>query len=79
MFDRAFVLHEYRGEEQFQVAGFDVLALRLPHYTLETYGFRVTCDGVTIAYSGDSAPSDALVALARGRRPLRLRGDARAR
>ena len=31
MFDRAFVLHEYRGEEQFQVAGFDVLALRLPH------------------------------------------------
>jgi ribonuclease BN (tRNA processing enzyme) len=64
MLDRAFLLHEYRGEEPFQVAGFDVLALRLPHYSLETYGFRVTRGGVTVAYSGDSAPSDALVALA---------------
>jgi ribonuclease BN (tRNA processing enzyme) len=64
MFDRAFLLHEYRGEEPFQVAGFDVLALRLPHYSLETYGFRVSRGGVTVAYSGDSAPSEALVALA---------------
>ena len=45
MFDRAFVLHEYRGGEPFAAGGFEVLALRLPHYTLETYGFRVTGDG----------------------------------
>jgi ribonuclease BN (tRNA processing enzyme) len=66
MFDRAFVLHEYRGGEPFVAAGFEVLALRLPHYTLETYGFRVTADDVALAYSGDSAPSDHLVELARG-------------
>jgi ribonuclease BN (tRNA processing enzyme) len=65
MFDRAFELREYRGGEPFTVAGFEVLALRLPHYSLETYGFRVTDDDVTLAYSGDSAPSDNLVELAR--------------
>ncbi len=32
--------------------------MRLPHYTLETYGFRLASGGVTIAYSGDSGPSD---------------------
>ena len=46
-------------------AGFEVTAVRLPHYTLETYGFRVERDGVTLAYSGDSAPSGRLVELAR--------------
>ena len=40
-------------------------ATRLPHYTLETYGFRVT-DGVsTLAYSGDTGPSPALAEVAR--------------
>jgi len=65
MFDLAFVLHEYRGGESFMTAGFEVLALRVPHYSLETYGFRVGADGVTLAYSGDSAPSDQLVEVAR--------------
>jgi ribonuclease BN (tRNA processing enzyme) len=65
MFDRAFDLHEYRGGETFTAAGFDVVAVRVPHYTLETYGFRVSSDGVTLAYSGDSAPSENLIELAR--------------
>jgi ribonuclease BN (tRNA processing enzyme) len=39
--------------------------VRLPHYTLETYGFRVSRDGVTLAYSGDSGPSERLADLAR--------------
>ena len=39
--------------------------IRLPHYTLETYGFRLTVDGKTIAYSGDSGPSERLAELAR--------------
>jgi ribonuclease BN (tRNA processing enzyme) len=66
MFDRSFDLHEYTGEQPFTAAGFEVTAVRLPHYTLETYGFRVGRDGATVAYSGDSAPSERLTVLARG-------------
>ena len=65
MFERAFVLHEYEDGVPFTAAGFEVTPVRLPHYTLETYGFRVAGDGRTVAYSGDSAPSEDLVALAR--------------
>jgi ribonuclease BN (tRNA processing enzyme) len=65
MFERAFVLHEYEDETPFVTSGFEVTPLRLPHYTLETYGFRVACEGRTVAYSGDSAPSERLVELAR--------------
>jgi ribonuclease BN (tRNA processing enzyme) len=39
--------------------------MRLPHYTLETYGFRIHNGTSTIAYSGDSGPSDRLAELAR--------------
>jgi ribonuclease BN (tRNA processing enzyme) len=65
MFDRVFTVREYAPEQPFMAAGFEVLPLRLPHYTLETYGFRLSADGVTLAYSGDSGPSDRLVELAR--------------
>ena len=66
MFDRVFRVREYAPEELFMAAGFEVTPLRLPHYTLETYGFRLSADGVTVAYSGDSGPSERLVELARG-------------
>jgi ribonuclease BN (tRNA processing enzyme) len=66
MFDRVFTLREYAAEQSFTAAAFEVTPLRLPHYTLETYGFRLSADGSTIAYSGDSGPSERLVALARG-------------
>jgi ribonuclease BN (tRNA processing enzyme) len=65
MFERQFELQEYHDSEPFTAAGFDVTAIRLPHYTLETYGFRVSRDGATLAYSGDSAPSERLEELAR--------------
>jgi ribonuclease BN (tRNA processing enzyme) len=65
MFERAFVLREYEDGVPFAAAGFEVAPMRLPHYTLETYGFRLSCEGHTIAYSGDSAPSERLVELAR--------------
>jgi len=42
MFETTFSLREYRESEPFHAAGLEVRALRLPHYTLETYGFRVT-------------------------------------
>jgi ribonuclease BN (tRNA processing enzyme) len=65
MFDRVFTVREYQPDEPFMAAGIEVTPLRLPHYTLETYGLRLAADGSTIAYSGDSGPSERLVDLAR--------------
>jgi ribonuclease BN (tRNA processing enzyme) len=66
MFERTFELKEYREAEPFGAAGLEVTALRLPHYRLQTFGFRVSNGARTIAYSGDSGPSDRLAELARG-------------
>lgn len=65
MFDLVFTVREYEPEQTFEAAGFDVTPLRLPHYTLETYGFRLANGTTTIAYSGDTGPSDRLAELAR--------------
>jgi len=65
MFERAFVISEYSDGKPFTAAGFELVPSRLPHYTIETYGFRISAEGKTVAYSGDSAPSDRLVELAR--------------
>ena len=40
------------------------MPIRLPNYRLETYGFRLAANGKTIAYSGDSGPSERLAELA---------------
>jgi ribonuclease BN (tRNA processing enzyme) len=66
MFADAFDLREYAEGEPFQAAGFAVTALPLPHYTIGSHGFRVTDGRATVAYSGDTGPSDRLVELARG-------------
>ena len=39
--------------------------MRLPHYRLETYGFRVTNGEATLAYTGDTGPSERIAELAR--------------
>lgn len=66
MFERAFVLMEYDAETSFTTAaGLDVLPVRLPHYGLETYGFRVTNGSATLAYTGDTGPSDRIAELGR--------------
>ena len=65
MFDRVFTVREYDAEEAFETAGIEVIPMRLPHYRLETYGFRLSANGTTIAYSGDSGPSERLAELAR--------------
>ena len=66
MFETAFEVREFAPAEPFTAAGFRVDACRLPHYTLISYGFRVTADDRTLAYSGDSAPTEELGTLARG-------------
>lgn len=64
MWEAAFVLRDYVEGEPFEAGGQRLVARRLPHYRLRTYGFRVESDAV-LAYSGDSAPDGALVELAR--------------
>ena len=39
--------------------------MRLPHYRLETYGFRVTNGEATLAYTGDTGPSERIAELGR--------------
>ena len=57
---------EYDAETPFTTAaGLDVLPVRLPHYRLETYGFRVTNGAATLAYTGDTGPSERIADLAR--------------
>jgi len=65
MFERTFHMSEYQPGIPFTVGDLAVTATRVPHYTLETYAFRVESHGRVLAYSGDSAPSEELVKTAR--------------
>jgi ribonuclease BN (tRNA processing enzyme) len=65
MFERTFDVHEYDEDETFEAAGLRVTPVRLPHYTLRTFGFRVSNETRTLAYSGDCGPSERLAELAR--------------
>ena len=66
MFSDTFQLNEYAEGEPFTAAGLTVTATRVPHYTVPTFAFRIGDGTRTLTYSGDSAPSDALVEAARG-------------
>jgi ribonuclease BN (tRNA processing enzyme) len=68
MWERAFQPREYVEGTAFEAAGFSVDAIRLPHYTMLAFGFRVRDleGGRVLAYSGDSAPTGELAELARG-------------
>jgi ribonuclease BN (tRNA processing enzyme) len=65
MWDSTFELRDYEEDVPFEAAGFTLTALRMPHYTLRTYGLRVADGDRTLAYSGDSGPSEQLAELAR--------------
>jgi ribonuclease BN (tRNA processing enzyme) len=65
MFERIFDLAEYEPDVPFAAAGYTVTASRVPHYRLEAYAFRVSDGDRSLAYSGDSGPSEALSELAR--------------
>ena len=65
MFERTFHVREYAPDTPFQVGDLAVTAVRVPHYRLETYAFRVQSNSSVLAYSGDSAPSEELVTAAR--------------
>jgi ribonuclease BN (tRNA processing enzyme) len=63
--EHAFELREYRAEETFSAAGFEVVPVPLAHYQELTFGLRVTDGRRTVAYSGDTAPTPRLADLAR--------------
>ena len=65
MFERTFDLDEYDPDTPFRIGKLEVTPTRVPHYTLQTYAFRVQSNGAVLAYSGDSAPSGELVRSAR--------------
>ena len=65
MFESTFRLAEYEDGRPFTTVGASVTPLRVLHYRMPAFGFRVADNGVVLAYSGDSGPSDALPELAR--------------
>jgi ribonuclease BN (tRNA processing enzyme) len=65
MFERIFGVHEYQPGVEFEAAEHTVLAAKVPHYRLAAHALRVSDGSRTIAYSGDSGPSSALVEIAR--------------
>jgi ribonuclease BN (tRNA processing enzyme) len=65
MFEDVFDVHEYAEGEAFAAGGLEVNALRMEHYNQRSYGLRVSDGERTLAYSGDTGPSDQLTELAR--------------
>ncbi len=65
MFERTFDIREYSEDEPFTINGLELRAVRVPHYTLRTFALRVTDGQRTLAYSGDSGPSERLAEVAR--------------
>ena len=65
MFKDAFDVREYVRGEPFSAAGFEITPVKVLHYELDAYGFRVSANRTVLAYSGDSGPDDALAELAR--------------
>jgi ribonuclease BN (tRNA processing enzyme) len=63
--DSVFEVREYEEATPFSAAGFDLVALRLDHYSELTFGLRISNHASTLAYSGDTGPSENLAELAR--------------
>ena len=65
MFDRVFTVREYAAEEPFRAAGIEVTPVRLPHYRLQTYGFRLAANGRRSPTRATAGRASALAELAR--------------
>lgn len=64
MLDDAYDLREFHPGDRFTVGPFDITTAALPHF-VPNAGFRLSAAGWTLAYTGDTGPSDAIVTLAR--------------
>ena len=65
MFEDAFRVSEYRRRRRIRDRRHERHSEASAGYDLLAFGFRVSCNGKTVAYSGDSGPSDELTELAR--------------
>src|SRR5262249_50986362 len=65
MFERVFRVSEYEHGVPTSMAGFEVVPVRMKHYRMDSYGFRVSNGSQVLAYSGDAAFGETLVELAR--------------
>ncbi len=57
-------LRTFEAGVQFEVGPFDVDTFELPHHVPDA-GFRISAGGVTLAYTGDTGPTEDLLTLAR--------------
>jgi ribonuclease BN (tRNA processing enzyme) len=64
MLDDALTLNEFTPGDRLAVGPFDVRTWLLPHW-LPNAGLRLTADGETLAYTGDTGPAPELTDLAR--------------
>ncbi|MFI0960933.1 MBL fold metallo-hydrolase [Streptomyces sp. NPDC021080] len=65
MLAAAYTLRPFRPGERFGIGPFAVDTWELPHF-VPNAGLRLTADGTTLAYTGDTGPSPDIVRLARG-------------
>jgi len=62
----AFVAHELRDRETIEAGSLSIEAIEVEHIDdIDTFGFRISNEGSTVAYSADSGPNGALGAVAR--------------
>ena len=64
-FDIGFDVHEVVPEESFEIGPFAVTSHPMAHLGLPALGFRFSANGTTLAYTGDTGPSPAVVEMAR--------------
>ncbi|MFE9651596.1 MBL fold metallo-hydrolase [Micromonospora sp. NPDC006431] len=65
MLDAAYVLHEFTAGSGLDIGPFRAETRLLPHW-VPNAGVRLTADGRTLTYTGDTGPSPDVVELARG-------------
>ena len=64
MLDAAYVLHEFTAGSSFEIGPFRAHTRLLPHW-VPNAGVRLAAGGRTVAYTGDTGPSQEVPALAR--------------
>jgi len=62
---RAFAVHEYREAEAFEIGGLQLEPVRMRHFSAAAFGLRIRSDGRTVAFTGDTGETEAVVDLAR--------------
>lgn len=63
LLDDSYTLHEFAAGDRFSIGPFDIATWALPHFVPDA-GIRFVAGGHTLAYTGDTGPSPALLDLA---------------